>query len=101
MAPDPVAGAVELVILNSGHRGAGAGLGDPVVGLGRVDAAMAHEFAQHLDWCARVGVPLGVGVPVAVGNDHRVGEHPSVGQLEHRQLVDPAAVQQRQPRRAQ
>jgi hypothetical protein len=45
LAPDPVAGTVELVIGHSGDRGSGADLGDPVVGLSRVDAAMAHQLA--------------------------------------------------------
>jgi hypothetical protein len=47
LSPDPFAGSVELVVCDAVNRCASANLGDPVVGLGGVDAAMPHQLAQH------------------------------------------------------
>jgi hypothetical protein len=73
-------------------RGAGARLGDLVVGLGGVDASVSHQLAQHVDRASGIGVPLGVGVPVGVGHHGGVREDSTVGQRELGQPVDPRAV---------
>jgi hypothetical protein len=59
-APESPAGPIELVGREGVNGGAGAFLGDAVIGLGGREVAVSHEVSEHIDGCAGIGVALDV-----------------------------------------